>query len=164
VPKSIYSLSAQELAPDIRALLLLYRKGELREAVVRQVLKGACWWVSNAQGRKDSCDSWSKAALEARKGAPEWGGLGLIHEHIVPRSVIEESIIGLKEPSVERIAELLSFSRICVVTPEEDESLRKAGLGSVLPAGVGLSEAELTRRHKEVGIEWADEAFRPRKA
>lgn len=154
--RSIYALSAKQLAKDICRLLTMHRHGDLNEAIVRQVLKGACWWVANAQGRKDACDCWSKAARLVRNAANGWDGLGLIHEHIFPRKVIQEAIFTLVEPTEARIEELLLLSRVCVVTAGEDERLRAAGLTSSLPDGAALQIEDLMKRYDAVGIEFAD--------
>lgn len=152
MPKSIYKLSPKDLAPDILLLLTLRNEGRLQEAVVRQVIKGACWWIANSQGRRDACDLWSKEARRLRKTSKTWDGLGLVHEHIVPRSVIEEEIITLDDPTLERIEELLRLSRVCVVTRDEDRRLREANLGARLPSGSSISEGGALR-YQLVGIE-----------
>jgi hypothetical protein len=149
---SIYKLSAGDLAPDIFLLLVLHRTRKLHEAIVRQAIKGACWWISNAQGKSDSCNLWSKAALALRNGNPSRQGLGLIHEHIIPRSVIEDSIMQLDEPSVGKIAELLKCSRVCIVTADEDSRLRKKGLQRRLPKGSTPQDGD-NGRYRLAGIE-----------
>jgi len=135
---SIYKLTADELAPDILLLLVLHRTGKLREAIVRQAIKGACWWISNGQGMGDFCDLWSTDALALRNQKNSWHGLDLVHEHIVPRNVIEETIMQLEDLSVEKIAELLKHSRVCIVTAMEDSRLREKGLQRKLPEGSDL--------------------------
>jgi hypothetical protein len=155
--RSVYRLDAEQLAPDIALLLRLFREGQLHEAVVRQVLKGACWWVSNAQGRRDACDLWSKAALERRRANAGWNGIGFVHEHLIPRNVIEDAILALEHPTADAIKRLLALSRVCVVTPEEDEKLRKLGLRDRLPGDADLADALLERYHV-AGIELSDQA------
>lgn len=158
MPRSIFSLSAKELAPDILILLNLYKETKLHEAVVRQVLKGACWWVSNAQGRRDACDLWSKEALKLREGNDAWHGLGLVHEHMIPRNVIEDEILALPNPTVEQIEELLKLSRVCVVTEAEDERLRDLKLGSRLPNGERTTSGG-KERYQLAGIELSEIPF-----
>lgn len=159
MPKSIYKLSAKDLAPDIQLLLLLLKAQRLQEAVVRQVLKGACWWVANAQGRKDACDLWSKKAIELRASQESWDGIGLVHEHMVPRNVIEEEILALSNPTVEQIEKVLSRSRVCVVTADEDKQLREAKLGASLPDGASSSSGGVPR-YQVAGIELSEVPFK----
>lgn len=159
VPGSIYSLTAEELASDIQRLLLLYRDNEIHEAVLRQVLKGACWWISNSQGKKDACDLWSEKALALRNASSSWQGLGLVHEHVIPRNVIEEQILALETPSVTDITELLLRSRVCVVTAEEDKCLREKGLRQRLPSGTSLADGGVAR-YLECGIKFSEVPYR----
>jgi hypothetical protein len=157
---SIYKLTADELAPDILELIVLHREGKLHEAIVRQALKGACWWVSNNQGKNDSCSLWSTKALALRNANDSWKGLGLIHEHIIPRNIIEEEIMKLVEPSVEKIANFLKLSQVCVVTKDEDESLCKAGLQRKVPGDVPLPDGG-NKRYFIAGIEFSEVPYQP---
>jgi len=159
VSTSIYSLKAEELASDIRILLELHHEKKIHEAVLRQVLKGACWWISNNQGKKDSCDLWSKKALALRRANDSWEELGLVHEHIIPRNVIEEEILALRgRPTVDQITALLLHSRVCVVTAEEDKCLREKGLRQKLPSATSLT-AGGSARYVECGIEISEVPF-----
>ncbi|MBX3627979.1 MAG: hypothetical protein KF892_23420 [Rhizobacter sp.] len=155
---SIYKLTAEQLAPDILLLLELYREKKLQEAIVRQALRGACWWGSNARNRNDACNLWSKKALALRQANSSWGGIGLIHEHIVPRSVIEEAIINLEHPTEQEVGALLKLSRVCVVTPDEDATLRKLGLRDSIPEADTLYEGGV-RRYVLGGIELSEVSF-----
>ena len=152
-------LEIGELAENILLLIRLHRENKLHERVVRQVIKGACWWVSNKQGKKDKCALWSKAARQIRIEREVWDAqLGLIHEHLVPRNVIEEQIMNLNLPTADAVGFLLALSTVCVVTKEEDEALRKDGLRNNMTAQWKPGD-DLFARYKAVGI-----ALEPRTA
>lgn len=159
---SIYTLTAKELARDISTLLYLYREGKLHEAVVRQAIKGACWWVSNAQGKKDDCDLWSEKALSLRQASSDWDKLGLIHEHIVPRKYIQNRLISLEDPTEPNVERLLSLSQVCVVAPDEDEMLRKHGYRDK-PMTNDSGDLNIEGRYQAVGIRIANKPFLPKK-
>jgi hypothetical protein len=161
MPNSIYNLTAKELARDISTLLYLYRKGKLHEAVVRQAIKGACWWVSNGQGKKDDCDLWSEKALSLRQANSKWDKLGLVHEHIVPRKYIQNRLMCLEDPTESNVERLLSLSQVCVVAPDEDQMLRKKGYRDK-PITNDSGELNIEGRYHAVGIQIAKKPFSPK--
>lgn len=100
-----------ELSANVALVLCLWHEQQLHLAVARQVVKGACWWVSNALGKHDNCPHWSKAAAAKRATSNSWStDHQLVHEHVIPRKYIEGKILSLETPSAENVKALLELS------------------------------------------------------
>lgn len=132
---------AKQVAEDVRLALQL--RGQMHEISVRQILKLACWLTSNRAGKRNSCQNWSVGAMERRRSWPagtDWpADHGLIHEHIVPRKWIENSLYKLPlDPKIDEIKALLDLSEVCVVTECEDRKFGSNKLKQGIPKGCTL--------------------------
>lgn len=95
------------------------------------VLAEAIWAWSEFDGKTDGCRYWSQKARHAKKS-----GGKLIHEHVVPTSVIIEKLRKLRSPSPASVGRVLSKFRIgAVITDDEDKKLNAHGLRSKMPSG-----------------------------
>ncbi len=93
------------------------------------VLAEITWVWSEFDGKYSGCQYWSPAAWKLRNS-----GAKLVHEHLVPKSVIIDRLMSLKKPSrssVKKILETLCIG--VVVTTDEDRSLNALGLRSKMP-------------------------------
>ena len=92
------------------------------------VVSEITWVWSEFDGKLKGCRYWSERALAA-SGEP------LIHEHVVPKSVIISKLFELSEPSQDAVEHALE--KLCigvVVTREEDLRLNALGLKSSMPS------------------------------
>jgi hypothetical protein len=100
----------------------------LTEGTKVAVLNDALWKWSEFDGKIDGCRWWSEAACAIRENRKQ-----LIHEHLVPRKVLIERLLGLEEPAAEKVAQVLQQCVGVVITKDEDRLLNKHGLRSKMP-------------------------------
>jgi hypothetical protein len=77
---------------------------------------------------------------------------GLVHEHLIPRKIVREMLMNLKDPSPEAVNEI--FDRFCVgvvITKTEDTRLNELGLNSNMPSN--WDHKDLWARYHAAGIE-----------
>ncbi len=123
------------------------RSAELHLGTKLAVIDQIFWVWSEFDGKHAGCNYWSKAAIES--------GLknkGLVHEHLIPRKVVREMLLNLKDPSPEAVNDILE--RLCigvVVTKEEDTRLNDLGLNSQMPPD--WDQQNLWARYHAAGIE-----------
>ena len=89
---------------------------------------------------------------EALSQMQQGAATGLIAEHAVPVSVVNERVLELAEPTLDTIADLvLELTVLSVITEEEHDRLAAAGLRKTMPqAWDGLNAFS---RYEAVGIE-----------
>ena len=95
------------------------------------VLADVVWVWSEFHGKLDGCPYWSMAARALRFERKK-----LMHEHVVPKRIVMEKLLGLAPATSDSVREVLD--RYCigvVVTREEDVRLTKLGLRSEMPDG-----------------------------
>jgi hypothetical protein len=115
------------------------------------VLAETTWVWSEFDGKYCGCRYWSLAAWKLRDSGEKF-----IHEHLVPKKVIIDLLMGVKKPSRSSVRKVLeSFCIGVVVTVEEDRRLNALGLRSKMPddwdginalaryeaAGIGIRDA-----------------------
>ena len=109
---------------------------------------------------------WSKAALKQLKANIENKGKidkkvskedGLVHEHVVPKKVISDIIIKLKDKSVEEIYKILDdLGHVVIITKDEDQSIGSV-LKSKMPEGfIYPGEYDVFARYRGTKIEVCD--------
>ncbi len=82
----------------------------------------------------------------------------LVGEHVVPISVIGKKLVGMRPLAAEDIKrELKAFSKRAVITKEEDDRLRTAGLVKQMPQG--WDGVSWTARYDAVGISLVNESY-----
>jgi hypothetical protein len=77
----------------------------------------------------------------------------IIHEHVVPHSIVMNKLLSLKPLCNENIMEVLNkFYVLCAITKEEDKLLNAAGYRSKMPDGWNEDTDSIFARYEEVGI------------
>lgn len=77
----------------------------------------------------------------------------VIHEHVVPHSIIMNKLLSLKELNNENIMDVLEkFYILCAITKEEDRLLNAAGYRSKMPDGWDEETDSVFARYEAVGI------------
>lgn len=123
--KNLRFRSKETICHDLAQVLNADFSYGTKFAVVSEIT----WVWSEFDGKHQGCKYWSSAALQS--GLPN---KHLVHEHIVPKKVIVDSLMNEVERTPEKIYEFLE--RFCigvVVTKDEDISLNRAGLRSTMP-------------------------------
>lgn len=83
----------------------------------------------------------------------------VIHEHVIPHSVVMKKLLSLEPLSNENILAVLKrFYIICVITKEEDKILNAAGYRSKMPDGWNEETDSVFARYEAVGISICDDA------
>lgn len=145
-----------ELAKNLALLLSLHDERELHKVVVGQVIKGACWWSSNELGKYDKCRYWSKRATATRDSSDTWKkDHKLVHEHVVPRKVIEDLIFKSKPRDAQQIERFLKLSFVCIVSEADNQALRK--FNSCMPESWEFGKCPWAR-YTACDIEWTERA------
>lgn len=111
------------------------------------VVSEITWVWSEFDGKHQGCKYWSSTALRSRLPNKH-----LVHEHIVPKKVIVNSLMNEVGRTPERIYDFLE--RFCigvVVTKDEDTALNSAGLRSKMPED--WDGEDPWARYKAVGIQ-----------
>ena len=110
------------------------------------VLSEAMWVWTEFDGKYDGCKLWSEEALKVRDQRKM-----LIHEHMVPKSIVIERLKKLSNPTRDSVKELLEFyCKGAVVTKDEDRRLNGNGLRSKMPTD--WDEKDVEARYALVGI------------
>ncbi|QDS98398.1 hypothetical protein [Adhaeretor mobilis] len=110
------------------------------------VLAQTVWAWSEFHGKYEGCPFWSEKALASDRIATEF-----IHEHAVPKSVIIKMLFDLKNPTPEKVEDILSsFCVGVVVTREEDRTLNQNGLRLKMPED--WDGDDRWARYQKVGI------------
>jgi hypothetical protein len=113
------------------------------------VLSEATWVWTEFQGKYVGCEHWSETASELRTH-PDRRRL-LVHEHVIPKSIVIERLLGLPTPTGDSVDQLLaSYCIGAVITREEDARLNGLGLRSKMPPG--WDEKDAWARYKYAGI------------
>ncbi|HBE67113.1 MAG TPA: hypothetical protein DDW52_03090 [Planctomycetaceae bacterium] len=81
------------------------------------------WAWTEFDGKTVGCRYWSRRAVQAHAFDPK---TKLIHEHVVPKSIVIRMLFELKSPTNAEVFDLLDrFLVAVVVTPEEDRFLAR---------------------------------------
>lgn len=116
-----------QICKDVAAVLRTSLHYGTKFAVLAEVV----WVWSEFDGKYDGCRYWSSAALQVRESNQK-----LIHEHVVPKSVIIKRLMNLSKPSSKNVNDVLQHFCIgVVVTAEEDQRLNRLGLRAKMPEG-----------------------------
>lgn len=133
--------SKETICKDLSCVLSADLSYGTKFAVVSEIT----WVWSEFDGKHQGCEYWSEKALAS--GLPN---NQLVHEHIVPKKILIDSIMNYVEKSPEAIYKYLD--RFCigaVVTKEEDNLLSENGLKSSMP---DPWDGDPWARYKHVGI------------
>jgi hypothetical protein len=77
----------------------------------------------------------------------------VIHEHVVPHSIVMNKLLTLKSLTSENIMSVIKkYYVICVITKREDRLLTAAGLRSKMPEGWDEETSSVFARYEAVGI------------
>lgn len=77
----------------------------------------------------------------------------VIHEHVVPHSIVMNKLLSLDPLTNENIMSIIQkYYVICAITKEEDKRLNTAGLKSKMPEGWDVGNDNIFARYKSVGI------------
>jgi hypothetical protein len=114
------------------------------------------WIWSEFEGKYEGCRYWSEGALEARRTNKP-----IVHEHLVPKRVIIDLLMSIRNPTAGAIRDLLD--RFCVgvvVSQEEDRKLNSCRLRSTMPQGWTVND-DPWARHIRAGIKSKQMASAP---
>lgn len=118
--------SKNEISSDLAFIL---NAKQLHPGTKQSVLDQVLWTWSEFEGKHKGCKYWSEKARGRGLKTK-----GLIHEHLIPRKILREKIIDLKNPTPEDIYNILQ--NLCigvVITAKEDKKLNELKLGSSMP-------------------------------
>ena len=77
----------------------------------------------------------------------------VIHEHVVPHSIVMSKLLSLDPLTHENIMSVINkYYVICAITKEEDKKLNAAGLRSKMPAEWDEKNDSVFARYEAVGI------------
>ena len=77
----------------------------------------------------------------------------VIHEHVVPHSIVMNKLLSLEPLTHKNIMALIEkYYVICAITKEEDKKLSAAGLRSRMPKGWDENKDSIFARYEAVGI------------
>lgn len=148
-------LTSDSIARDVAALLRM----ELHPRIKRGAINFALWKWSELDGKFEGCKLWSP---EARQEWEEWNpGQGsanpVTHEHIVPRTVIIDLLIGqgqgAEPPTFDSVKSFLAdICRAAVITNFQNDQLNKCGLKSSMPSDWDQKDPFARYRHEKVQI------------
>ena len=94
------------------------------------VLSEITWVWTEFHGKYDGCKYWSDEALKIKNRQSM-----LIHEHVVPKKVLIDYLMGKQNLSPKEIYEFLEkFCIGVVVTKAEDQTINNIGLRSKMPS------------------------------
>ena len=83
----------------------------------------------------------------------------LVYDHAVPFKLLQDELMGLSDPTVGAVRDVLNrYGVIVLVTKEEDRRVRMAGYGSKMPDG--WDRVDPIARYRAVGIELVENAVR----
>lgn len=143
-----------ELANSVALILSLRADSRIHFQVARQVVKGAVWWASNKIGRDYASPYWTQRAIEHRKTNPKWvKGNGLVNEHVIPRTLIENRLLRLPVPPCKEILGDLRLSFTCLVHAEEDRAF-SGRLRTKMPEGWSWGDDPFAR-YVAANVPWS---------
>lgn len=117
----------------------------------REILSVLIWKYTEVSGSKKGNKLWTESALD--KYSIQQDYKGLIHEHTIPRRVLIDHISsGVFKSEGELSDFLFKNCMAVVVTAEEDELLRKAGLNSRMPDGWSFNSDDKFARYNKAGL------------
>jgi len=77
----------------------------------------------------------------------------VIHDHVIPHSIVMEKLLSLDPPTNEKIMAILKrFYILCAITKDEDKTLNAAGLRSKMPDGWNEETDSVFARYEAAGI------------
>ncbi len=77
----------------------------------------------------------------------------VIHEHVVPHSIVMEKLLSLDHLTHEAIMNVIEkYYVICAITKEEDKKLNDAKLRTKMPEGWSDENDSVFARYEKVGI------------
>lgn len=80
----------------------------------------------------------------------------VIHEHVVPHSIVMNKLLTLDSLTNEKIESVIrKYYVICEITREEDRLLSAKGLRSKMPHGWNEEKDSVFARYEEVGIKFS---------
>lgn len=83
----------------------------------------------------------------------------VIHEHVVPHSIVMNKLLSLETLNNENIMSVIEeFYILCAITREEDKLLNAAGYRSKMPEGWNEKTDSVFARYELVGISICDDA------
>jgi hypothetical protein len=116
--------SKETMCKDVEITL----NSDLSYAAKSSVIDIVLWNWSGFDGKYEGCPYWSEKAMKNPDAK-------LIHEHLVPRSVVFKKLLDLESPDYDQVYSLLETYCVgVVVTKEEDEHLNKIGLRQKMPS------------------------------
>jgi len=131
-----------ELCSDIAFVL----NSSLHYGTQYAVLSEATWVWTEFEGKYIGCKHWSEAAW-AIQGQQNM----LVHEHIIPKSIVIQRLLRLPTATTSSVNQLLtSYCKGAVITRDEDARLNSHGLRSKMPTG--WDEKDAWARYKHAGI------------
>lgn len=131
-----------EICEDIAFVL----NSRLRYGTQFAVLSEAMWVWTEFDGKYKGCEHWSVEVWKIQDQQKM-----LVHEHMVPKSLVIKRLKELENPTKESVKELLDFyCKAAVVTRDEDRRLNEEGLRSNMP--IGWDEKDVLARYALVGI------------
>jgi hypothetical protein len=131
-----------ELCRDIADVL----NSSLHYGTKYAVLSEATWVWTEFDGKYEGCEYWSEAAWKLQ-GQQRM----LVHEHVVPKSIVIQWLLKLSTPTADSVNQLLeSYCKGAVLTREEDARLNGLGLRSKMPSG--WDEKDVWARYTSAGI------------
>jgi hypothetical protein len=106
---------------------------EMSYGGVYTVIDKVLWAWSGFEGKLEGCPRWTP---EAREDFARLGKSSVIHEHVVPRKVLIQTIMEMKNPSPAGVYDKLdTFCIAVVITKAQDVYLNQCGLRQTMPSG-----------------------------
>lgn len=107
----------------IAADLALVLNSPLSYGTKFAVASDICWVWTEFDGKIKGCKYWSKSAVAAYTADSK---AKLIHEHVVPKSIVIRMLFDLQSPTDDDVYTILERYLVAVVvTPEEDAGLSR---------------------------------------
>ncbi|REH36100.1 hypothetical protein DFR26_2144 [Paraperlucidibaca baekdonensis] len=144
-------LITSEMTSQLLEHLSKFKETTDGRRIFKELLSTMLWKFSEADGAKHGNKRWTRDALDCY--AKDKLTKNLIHEHTIPRKVLIEELMSLEAIDQISIHEFLSkFCFATVVTKEEDDLLRKAGLNSKMPTDWSFGDDDVMARYKEANL------------
>ena len=116
----------EEIAKDLEVIL----DAKISPKMKARVCNLVTWAWAELPGKKSKANYWSRRALEDQSKL----GIKLVFEHVVPRKIVIERLLGLESATKEEITKVLNkFCFGCVITKDEDIRLNRAGWREKMP-------------------------------
>ncbi len=114
----------EQIASDVATIL----KADLTYGTKWSVIDNAMWSWTEFDGKFVGCPNWTQMAIlrYVEFGGKRGWKKHLRHEHVVPRSIVSQLVVGLQEPIPSSVYDLFSrFVIGCIVDRTEDAVLNK---------------------------------------